>query len=269
MKHLYSLTSLKVLLIVVVMTCSSFARGQSFDYNPYDTVKAKTIHHEFGMSLYSQPNFESLSTFVNLPQNRSIEFVFLLFWYFYDTVASNPDYKFTNSFNFFYKLHWKDYAFRLGYTSNRLTYRNVVDSTYWNANTLGWFKMYSGTYQMQRLSLGCEKNYSLKRFDFYYALDVAYYWGFICGSALQGFGNPDNSYASNIYYSYNYRFNEFGVAPTLGLRFRFWKICALSTEINWNFLYYKAKDTKGFYPTYSQFKVYSNPVSIFAFSMYF
>ena len=179
MKHLYSLTSLKVLLIVVVMTCSSFARGQSFDYNPYDTVKAKTIHHEFGMSLYSQPNFESLSTFVNLPQNRSIEFVFLLFWYYYDTVASNPDYKFTNSFNFFYKLHWKDYAFRLGYTSNRLTYRNVVDSTYWNANTLGWFKMYSGTYQMQRLSLGCEKNYSLKRFDFYYALDVAYYWGFI------------------------------------------------------------------------------------------
>ncbi|MFZ4401282.1 MAG: hypothetical protein ACOYO1_14685 [Bacteroidales bacterium] len=281
MKHYYSLKLIKVLLFLVVMFCSSFVRGQSFESYPNDnvndtvddavddTVKTKLIYHEFGMGLYSQPNFGNLSGFIEFPQNKSIEFIFLLIVAQFDTIYSNPQNKFFNTFSFFYKLHWKENGFRIAFSSNTLNYKTVVDSTYWNTTISGWFRKYSGSYQMNKLSIGYERNYRLKKFDFYGALDLAYYWGSLNGYKHKGFGNPDASYAliSNI--SYDINISGFSAAPSFGIRYHLWKVCAISAEMNLNFLYTSTKDAKGYYPSYSRFKIYTNPLSLLAFSMYF
>lgn len=251
------------------MFCASIIRGQSFEYKPDDTFKSSIFHLEFGVGLYSPLNFEYLSSFVTLPQNKSIEWMTIIFVSWYDTIYSDKNYDFYPNVSFFYKFHWKNNGFRFGYSSNSLSYKSIVDSTYWNTSISGWFRMYSGNYQMHKFSIGYEKNYSFKRFDLYYGLDFAYYWGAIVGSSLLGFGNPDNLYSRKYDYIYNIKLNEYSIAPTLGIRYHFWKIFAISSEANLNLLYISAKDTEGHYPSSSRFKVYTNPISSFALSLYF
>jgi len=268
MKHHYFLNLVKVLLLLAVMTCLTIVEGQNLKYYPYDTVIVTPIHNEFGISLYSQPNFEYLSTFVNLPENKSIYWWTIIFASGYDTSYSNPNYVFSNTVSFFYKFHWKQNGFRLAYSSNSLSYENDVDSTHWNATIAGWYSTYKGNYQMQKFSIGYERNYKLWRLDLYYALDLAYYWGVIDGSAIKHYGTANSIYSSTNLFMYNINLKEYSLAPSLGIRYNFWKICALSSEINLNFLYSTAKDSKAYYPSYSRFKIYTNPLSLFSFSLY-
>ena len=154
MKHLYTLNLTKVLLIVAVITCSSFARGQSFDYNPYDTVEVRAIHNEIGINFSSPPNFESLSTFIKLPASKSIYWWTIIFSSGYDTTYWSNDYVFSNKVSYFYKFHWKKHALRFGFMSNSLTYESDVDSTHWNATIAGWYRSYGGSYQIQKFIIG-------------------------------------------------------------------------------------------------------------------
>lgn len=262
---------MKIFILFSIITCTLSLKGQStgVSSNYDDTIKK--YHHELGLTMYDDPNFEEISTFITLPQAKSIQKVmlnFMLGTFTLDSVFSNPNYKLGSNIKFFYTLHRKYSGFRIGYEFNSMSYNTVVDSTYWGYGTPGWFNIYNGAYNIKKLSLGYEFDFPIEWFQFFYAVDFAYYFGSIKGSIVKGYGDLEGSYTISSENDFNIRLNEFSIAPTVGIRIRIMKVCALTVETDYNYLYCKTKDTKNYYSGSSFNKVYKNPLKLFAISMY-